>query len=230
VTRPRTLKASVLVAAGALAMSACSVHPGAAAVIGSESIGDGDLDHVATALCAAQSTGQQAQPVQTQELSSRAARLGALDVLINGALSRQYGAAHGVEPNQGQVSAALDSNARTIAALPASSRAAFRSTLQQYAEGQLVLIAAGRRSLAQQGKRHITEQQAVAEGRRLRDAWAAKHVEVTVDPRYGTFSQGALHSGDGSLSAPVSSKAVDGAKPQPSSTWVSSLPASQKCS
>jgi hypothetical protein len=230
-TRSRTLKVVAVAAAAAFAVpavSGCSTHPGQAAVIGSESVADSKLDDVASALCAAQSAGQQTS--QAQQLASRAARQGALDVLINGSLSRQYGASRGVVADQEKVSSALASNAQTIATLPASSRRIFRDTLREYAEGQLMLISIGKGELAKRGQQNATDQQAVAAGTKLRDAWAKRHLTVSVDPRYGTFSQGALRASHGSLSVPVSARAVDGDKQSPSSSWVSSLPASQKCS
>ncbi len=228
-TRARTPKVPALVVTLLVAMSlvsACSTHPGQAATVGSDRIGDDRLDQVATALCAAQKGSQQGGP---KELSSRAARQGALGVLINGSLSRQFGESRGAEADQEKVSSALAANAQTIASLPASSRAAFRDTLEEYARGQLMLISIGGKELAQQGKAKAPEEQAFAEGTKLRDAWAAKNVKVSVDPRYGTFRDGALQPGSGSLSTAVSSKAREAAKQQPSAGWVSSLPASQKC-
>ena len=227
-TRSRTLKLSVLAAAGAFVMSACSTHPGSAAVVGSESIGGSRLDEVASALCSAQSSG--AQSGQPQELASRAARQGALDVLINGSMSRQYGESQGAEADQEQLASAVDANKATIAKIPADRRGVFRETLVDYATGQLMLGEIGKKELAKQGTTNATAEQAVTAGTKLRDAWVKKNLTVSVDPRYGTFSKGALVAKSGSLSAAVSSGAVDGSAQAPSSSWVSALPASQKCS
>lgn len=227
----RTLKGSVLAAlAGvtALLLSACGTHPGAAAVVGSDSISEVRVDDVASALCAAQSGA--GQPGQPQDLASRAARQGALDVLINSALSRQFGQSQGVQADQEQVSAAVAANAKNISALPAEHRADFKQTLQEYAAGQLMLIEVGRRELAKSGQQNATEQQAVSEGTKLRNAWASKHVDVSVDPRYGEYSKNALLAKSGSLSVAASSTAKDGSSPDPSAGWVAALPASQKCS
>jgi hypothetical protein len=225
VARSRTVLAAVAAAAG-LALSACSAHPGSAAVVGDESISDSRVDDVASALCAAQSGGQSGG----QDLASRGARQGALDVLINSALSRQYGASQGVQPDQEQVSAALAANAQNISGLPAEHRQDFKDTLREYAEGQLMLIEVGRRELAKAGTRNATEQQAVSEGTKLRNAWAAKNAEVTVDPRFGEYSKNALLPKSGSLSVAASQSATDGGSPDPSPGWIASLPASQKCS
>ena len=223
--RSRTVLAAVAAAAG-FALSACSAHPGSAAVVGDESISDSRVDDVASALCAAQGGGQSGG----QDLASRGARQGALDVLINSALSRQYGASQGVQPDQEQVSAALAANAQNISGLPAEHRQDFEDTLREYAEGQLMLIDIGRRELAKAGTKNATEQQAVSEGTKLRNAWAAKNVEVTVDPRFGEYTKNSLLPKSGSLSVAASKSAADGDSADPSPGWVASLPASQKCS
>lgn len=223
--RSRTVLAAVGAAAG-LALSACSVHPGSAAVVGDESISDSRVDDVASALCAAQGGGQSGG----QDLASRGARQGALDVLINSALSRQFGASQGVQPDQEQVSAALAANSQNISGLPSEHRQDFKDTLREYAEGQLMLIEVGRRELAKSGTKNATEQQAVSEGTKLRNAWAAKNADVTVDPRFGEYAHNALLPKSGSLSVAASQSATDGGSPDPSPGWIASLPASQKCS
>jgi len=227
VTRSRTLRASAAAVLAGLLLSACNAHPGSAAVVGSDRISTAEVDDVATALCSAQSSGN--APGQQQDLASRAARQGALDVLISAELSRQFGKSQGVEPDQEQVDAALAANEQNINGLPEEHRAVFRDTLRGYAEGQLMLIQIGRDKLTSQGKQNVSDQQAVSEGTRLRNAWAAKNIDVSVDPRYGEFSKGALQQRSGSLSVAQSERATDGDSPDPSSGWVNALPASQKC-
>ena len=225
-SRSRTLRGLVLATVSACALSACGTHPGSAAVVGSETISDTRLDDVASALCAAQAASAQ----QPQDLASRAARQGALSVLVEASLSRQYAKARGVEADQEQVSGALTANKATIDALPAAERPVFRETLTEYAEGQLSLVDIGRRVLSQRGTARPTDQRALAVATRLRNRWAAQNADVTVDPRYGTYAAGALKASDGSLSVPVSSDAVAGAAPTPGATFIASLPANQKCS
>ncbi len=227
-SRSRSVKGSVLALAAAFVVSACGTHPGAAAVVGSERISDDRVDEVASALCAAQSGAGQAAP-QQQQLASRAARQGALDVLLNSTLSRQYGESEGVEPDQEQVAQALAANAQNLEALPEDHREVFRDVLRDYAEGQLMLIEVGRRKLTDEGKQNVDEQQAVAEGTRLRNAWATKNLDVEVDPRYGEYSKNQLLAKSGSLSVAKSTRATDGDSPDPSQGWVAALPASQKC-
>jgi hypothetical protein len=228
VTPSRTLKGSAAAVLAALLLSACGTHPGSAAVVGSDRISNAELDDVAIALCSAQGAGN--APGEVQELASRSARQGALDVLISATLSHQFGESQGVQPDQEQVSAALAANERNISGLPKEQRGIFRDTLRKFAEGQLMLIEVGRRSLTEKGARNVTDQQAISEGTRLRNAWASKNADVSVDPRYGEYSKGALLAKSGSLSVPVSQAATDGDSPNPSAGWVASLPASQKCS
>jgi hypothetical protein len=212
----------------AFAMTACSTHPGSAAVVGSTSISEARVDDVALALCSAQA-GSPQQAQQPQELASRAARQGALNVLIEAELSRQFGESEGLEPDPSGVSAALEANAASIQALPADRRAALRDTLRDFTRGQLVLVEAGRRSLSKGGGgAQVTQEQAVAEGTKLRNAWAKK-VDVAVDPRYGEFKGNTLQATSGSLSVPATQRAEDGDSPNPSAGWVAALPASQKC-
>jgi len=219
-----------LVAPALLVLSACGSHPGAAAVVGSDTISESQVDSVALALCSAQSAAQSGGQTASRALAGRAARQGALAVLINGALSRQYGDAKGLEPDQSQVSAAVDANQATIDALPSSRRTAFSDTLRDYAEGQLVVAAAGQDALRKRGAKNITQKQALEAGTRLRDAWVKDNVKVSVDPRFGRFSAGTLAYRSGSLSAAVSDSAASGARQQPEESWVTSLPATQKCS
>jgi hypothetical protein len=230
VTRPRTTRLGILGLTGvvtAFVLSACQVHPGAAAVVGDQEISTQRVDAVAQALCSAnRGAAQSGQPAS--DLPSRGARQGALRVLIDSALAEQFGQAKGVHPDQEQVSAALAQNADGINALPADEQEAFREALKEYAEGQLMVIEAGRQSLAAQGKSSPTDEEALAEGEKLRTAFA-KHIEIDVDPRYGTYSNGSLRASSGSLSVPVSARAFDGQSSDPSAAWVAALPAAQKC-
>jgi hypothetical protein len=223
VTRNRL---AVALLAGCSLLSACSSHPGAAAVVGPESISHTRLDDLALALCSAQTQAAQT-PAQ---IPGRSARQGALGVLVNAALSRQFGESQGVTADQAQVSAAIAANQSTLDKLPASRRAAFSDALRDFAEGQTVVIAAGRKALVRQGAAKVTDDKALAEGNKLRAAWLSRsHVKVSVDPRFGTYRGGTLAATSGSLSVPVSSSAKAGAAAQPAASWTSSLPATQTC-
>jgi hypothetical protein len=228
--RPRRVVAAAVAVLSLTATAACSTHPGDAAVVGSEALSTSQVDDVAGALCSAQ--GASAQSGQTQTLPTRAARQGALRLLIDARLSAKYGDSVGVEPDQQQVDAAIASQEQTLKAVKGEDRSVLRDTIVDVVRGQLILIEVGRRALLKSGApaAQVTGDAALQAGTKLRNAWADKNVDVTVDPRFGTYSQGSLKGGSGSLSVPVSSGSKAGAAPQPASSWVSSLPASQKCS
>lgn len=225
--RSRSVKGVVLATMAACVLSSCSAHPGAAAVVGSETISDSRLEDVASAFCSLARSSPQSQQQGGQD--SRTAREQALGVLIDDSLSHQYADSQGAEPDQEQVSAFLARSKATLDTLPASQRSVFRDTLTEFVEGQLSLIEVGTRALAKRGTAKPSQQRALAAGTRLRTAWAAKNADVSVDPRYGSYSKGVLQPTSGSLSVPRSTNAVVGARPTPGATWVASLPASQKC-
>lgn len=229
-TRPTTRRLSALAgtAALALALSSCGTHPGVAATVGSSSIGTARLDRVATALCSAQARNQQTGGAQQQ--STRSNRELALGVLLDSQLSTAYGHAFGVRPSRAQLTDAAANRQQLISSVPSRYRATLAATLAGLDRSQLTMAEVGRRQLQQTGAGNITAQTAIPAGLKARNAWVTKHLDVTVDPRFGTFSDGQLKAGGGSLSTAVSTKAVDGAKTQPPATWLASLPASQKCS
>ena len=228
-TRSRTLRGMALAVTAAAALSGCSSHPGAAATVGSQSISASHVDDVAQELCTARAVSAKAQGQQIQALQSRAARQGAVNLLISSVLSQEYGASVGAEPDAGQVASALATFKTTIDAMPASLRADYTATLRELVGGELTLLQAGKQELAKAGTTKVTEQQAFTEGTKLRDAWAADHADVSVDPRFGSYAKGSLVPSSGSLSVPVSSSAVAGASAEPNTSFVGSLPDNQKC-
>lgn len=224
-TRARIAKMSALVAGAALALSGCGLHPGAAAVVGDTTISGAEVDDAAAALCSANITGAKAQGQPKPDLAARGARQAALQLLVDTELSHQFGEEKGVDPEPSKVSAALAQNKQTLDLLPESRKPAFEDLLRSYAEGQLMLIQIGRQSLANPD---ADDNAALAEGTKLRNKWAGS-VDVEVDPRYGTWAKGTLTPASGSLSVPVSQRAVAGANADPAANWVAALPTSQKC-
>lgn len=223
--RVRTL-AVAAAAVGMLVLSACELRPGVAAEVGDRTISKEQVEDVAAALCAANLTPGPGG--QTPQLPSAGARAGALQVLLDAELARQFGEAEGVSADPRQVSAALAQNEPGIAALPEDRQDAFRDTLRVFTEGQLMLIEVGQRSLLADGTTEFTEDDAFAEGRRLQLEYV-EGLDVTVDPRFGAFTEGQLVPGTPSLSVAQSEFAVAaGAGNDPS--FAAQLPASQLCS
>jgi len=226
----RTLRWSVLAAAAMVVLTGCgALHPGVAAVIGSVTIPHQRVDDVARALCSANIKGAESQGQEAPELATRGVRQGALQILLDSELSQLFGDKMGVEANQQQVSQALAQSAQGIAMLPEDQRDDFTEALTGYASGQLILIEVGRQSLEGQGAADVTDEQANAEGMRLRGQFV-KTLDVEVDPRYGTFENDTLKAGGTALSVAASAGARAGDKAEPAVGFVTALPSSQRCS
>jgi hypothetical protein len=220
----RKVKLAAL-AAGMTMLAGCGNHPGAAAVVGSQEISHGELDDVARAVCSANIATAKAQGQPVQALATRGAREVAMQILLETELSHQFGEHEGVEANQQEVSQAVAQNEAGLGMLPQDQREDFRTALRDYAEGQLMLIEVGRESLGGD----VSDDEAIAEGLRKRKEYV-ESLDVEVDPRYGRFTEGgAFKRGGTDLSVPASEMARRGAKAQPDATFVSELPASQRC-
>lgn len=224
-SRRRNLLGSAVAAGALLALTGCGSYPGSAAVVGDSRISDDRVDAAAQSLCSANISGAEARGEPAPELATRGARLAAVQLLIDNELSAQFAEAEGLEADAQAVSAALEQNRQGIAQLPADQRADFEELLRGFSEGQQILVEAGRAELGPEAP----QEQALAAGAQARTAWA-EDVEVTVDPRFGEWSQGTLTPDNGSASVPVSERAAEGANTEPSAQWVAGLPQSQKCS
>lgn len=222
------VKGAVVAAAAVLLLAGCGTHPGAAAVAGDATISEQQVNDAAAALCASTIASAEAQGQARPELAARGARQAALQLLLDSELTRQFGEARGIEPNQGVVSRAVGQQAQGIQAIPAEQRDDFRSLFRGFQESQLIIEEAGRDSLLSQGATDPAPEEVTTEGTRLRDEWAAD-LEIEVDPRFGEYADGTVTPTSGSLSIPVSERAAQGAAAEPGPEWTSGLPASQKC-
>lgn len=222
----RTVRRATAVVAvlGMLVLSSCGNNaPGVAAQVEGDQITDSQVDDFAQVLCelnsGAGSQGAGASATPTKQL-----RFQALQILMGNDLALDVIDPGSVDPEQ--VSAAVEQAAASRDALPSSLRGVFEDVVEEFATAQLGLTALGRESLQGAGEKKIDDQAALAEGDRLRTAYA-RNADVSVDPRFGTFSDGTLQPSDGSLSVAVSKAAVDGASPEGSGT---DLPANLTCS
>lgn len=226
-TAPFRTVAVAVAAVGMIALSGCELQPGVAAEVGDRTISKEQVEDVAAALCAANLTPGPGG--QAPQLPSSGARAGALQVLLDAELARQFGESEGVGADQGQVAAALAQNEPGIAALPQDRQDAFRDALRVFTEGQLMLIEVGRTSLFATGTTEFSDDDALAEGRRLQADYVAD-LDVEVDPRFGAFAEGQLVPGTPSLSVAQSEFALAAGAGNPDPAYVSQLPSSQLCS
>lgn len=221
----RRVKLAAVAAGAALVLAGCGIHPGTAAVVGSEPISHQEVDDIATAVCRANVAGAEASGRQPAPLPTRGARELAVEILVETELARQLGEREGVDANQRAVSQAVAQNESGLALLEGKQREDLRAALRDYAESQFMLIEIGRQSLGDQ----VSDDEAIAEGRRILAEYAAS-VDVEIDPRYGRFDDGVFKPGGTSLSVPASERAKAGANQQPSDVFIGGLPASQLCS
>lgn len=221
----RRVRLTALAVASATVLAGCGTSPGSAATVGSQTISRDEIDDVARAVCSANMVTSQASGQAPPALPSRGAREVAMSILLETELSQQFGEAKGVTPDPQQVAQAVAQNEQGLAMLPEDQRAIFSETLREYAEGQLMLIEIGRSELGPQAG----DDEALAEAAKLRAAYA-EGIDVEVDPRFGSFTDGRFQPGGASLSVPASDRAVQGAEQQPGEEFVGGLPATQLCS
>lgn len=221
----RRTRLAALAAGAITVLAGCGLHPGAAAVVGSETIPHDKVDQVAAAVCSANVATSRVSDQPPPTLANRGAREVAMQILLETELSKQFGEQEGAEARPSEVTRAVGQNEQGLNLLPPDQRQAFRTTLRDYAESQLMLIDIGRASIGEDA----SDSEALKEGLRLRKRYV-EQLDVEVDPRYGRFVDGEFRRGGTSLSVPVSKTAKGGASTQPSPAFVSSLPASQQCS
>lgn len=216
-------KLAVLAAGAATVLAGCGLHPGAAAVVGSETITHEQVDDVAVAVCSANVASAEAAGQPLPPVTNRKVRELAIRILIETELAQQFGEQEGVEPNAQQVSQLVAQNDQGISGLPEDQQQSLRTAVRESVEGQLMLIEIGRESLGD-----VSEGEALDEGTRLVTEYA-NSIDVEVDPRYGRFEEGAFQRGGTDLSVAASDRAVEGDKEDPGRNFIGSLPAAQQC-
>jgi hypothetical protein len=225
-TAPRRGRAAAGVAAvsAALLLSSCGGNPpGVAASVEGDRITDQKVDDFAQVLCSLGGLAGTASGTPT-----RTARFNSLSILISNELAADVADVESVD--QAGVQQAVDSLNAGRDTVPADVRDTFDEVVREFATAQQAILELGRESLqAQGGGAPADDQAAFDEGDRLRSEYAAE-ADIEVDPRFGTVEDGVVTPSDGSLSVPVSALAVQGAAEEPDDGFVSSLPASQKCS
>jgi len=215
-------RTAALAAAAALLLSSCGqTTPGAAAVVDGTAIPLDRVDDFAQVLCSLRMA-----PDQAPTTPSEGVRFQSLQILLNDQLA--LGVVDPEAADRAEVNAAVEQLSRDRDKLPAAQREVFDEVVREYAEAQTALVALGRSTLQQAGRTNVSPDAAYQAGDRLRNEYA-RTADVEVDPRFGTFQDGALVPGDGSLSVPVSDFAEQAAADAPSESFVTELPVSQTC-
>jgi len=160
--------------------------------------------------------------VTRKQLSQRSLRL-----LMDIELSLKYAKEEGLEPRADSSSAIYTQVEPLIKALPKKHQESTAATFHRWADATDVLIQAGEQAT---GKKETAQNQQdlLNAGYQRRESWRKK-VDIEIDPRYGPSDDGWPGAGDGSVSEASSSFAKDADAEQPDPSWMSTLPASQKC-
>lgn len=220
----RRVTVAAVAASTALLLGGCGLEtPGVAASVEDATITDQRVDDFAQVLCSLGGLQGEQSGTPTSQARHRS-----LEILLADELARQVADVDAADPATVQEAVDLTNAGRE--SVPEELRDTFDEVVREYAVAQVAIMELGRESLAAQGRplEEITEDEAYAEGERLRQEYAQR-ADVSVDPRFGTLVGGVLRPASGSLSVPVSDFAVAGAAEQPGDELVGALPATQKC-
>ncbi len=204
-----------------LVLSGCAgLHPGVAATVGEESIRRSQVDDVTRISCDL-GVGQGAQP-------RSAVSRDIVNAMVTTRVDTQYAESVGASYDKAQLQTRVQQLKDSLTKLPEEDRDLYVQVVSDYLRSQLMLADVGARALKDKGTAKPGGDEAVNEGSKLSAAWAKKHLDVQIDPRYNPGTSGKAGGGDGSISRPVSPYAkssAGAAKP----AFVSALPAELRC-
>lgn len=219
-------------AASALALSACSSSAGGdvAATVDGTPISNSDVSFLAGQQCTtlARAAKDPAQASGAQAASRKQIRAGMLNALVQAQLNRELGEREHVSYDRATYREAMDQFEQTVRQTPKKDRSRFRELVGGLYQGQLEVYAIATRELAAQGIDKPTQDQLESTVTKLQDDFRAS-AKVKIDPIYGPDKSGVAGAADTSLSVPVSAFARGAAGSPENPTWVSALPANQKC-
>jgi hypothetical protein len=226
--RARRPLALVGLAAAGLVLTGCGsslgIHPGSAAVIGDESLSMSKIDHTSTLFCKV----YVAQSQQSGPLPMGAFRSFAAASLAKRLLGEQLAKQYAVQPASGYQHA-VSQYQQALASSPADERDAAIEVAGADAYLQNVQVSIGQLLTGNQGQSNADLKAALARGQVATQDWLMRH-HAFIDPVFGLAVDGGSFSQQkDDTSYALSTFAAQGAQAQPDSTYVSSLPAAQRC-
>lgn len=235
VKRPGRPSALVGLAAAGLLLTGCGsslgIHPGAAAIVGDESVSMSKIDTTATRFCKAYvAQSQQSQQTQSGPLPMGTFRSYAAASLAKRALGEQLAAAYDVEPASGYQSQ-VSQYQQALASSPADQLDAVIQVAAADAYLQNVQVAIGQQLTGNQGQSDADIKAALQRGRVATQDWLKDH-EVFIDPVFDLSVDGGRFTVKvDQTSYPLSPLASAGVKSasSPDQTYTSQLPAAQVC-
>ena len=231
--RPRARRPLALVglAAAGLVLTGCGsslgIHPGSAAVIGDQSLSMSKIDDTTTLFCKVY-LAQSQQSQQSGPLPMGAFRSFAAAALAKRLLGEQLAEQYAVQPASGYQQA-ISQYQQALASAPADERDAAIEVAGADAYLQNVQVAIGQQLTGNLGQSNADLKAALARGQVATQEWLKDH-PASLDPVFGVaVDGGSFNQQKDDTSYALSTFAVQGAQAQPDSTYVSSLPAAQRC-
>jgi len=225
---------AIFLAVAALALTGCGsslgVHPGAAAVVGAETLSMSKIDSTTTLYCKAYVASSQQQSSQQQ---SGPAPMGLFRSYVAGSLAKrllgeQLADEYSVQPAAGYESQV--SQIRTaLASAPADQRDAVIDVASSDAYLQNVQVAIGQQLTGNSGSSNADLKAALERGQVATQDWLDDH-DAFVDPVFSISVDGGKFTRQlDQTSYALSSFASQGAQTTPDDSYTSALPAAQRC-
>jgi hypothetical protein len=235
-TRQRPLRrpiAAVGLAVAGLLLSGCGsslgVHPGTAAVVGSDSVSMGTIDSTTLLYCKAYVASQKASSQQ----QSGPAPMGLFRSYVAGGLAKrllgqQLADHYAVQPASGYQSQVSQIQA-ALASAPADQRQAVVDVAASDAYLQNVQIAIGQQLTNSSGTTNAELKAALERGQVATQDWLGSH-HISVDPVFSIAVDGGKFTRKvDQTSYALSAFAAQGAQSTPDASYISALPAAQRC-
>jgi len=213
-----------------LALSGCSQSGNVAARVGDETVSTSDVDFLTRIQCDTlnKAAKDPAQAGSVQAASTAQVRTGMMNTLLEAEIDRQLAASQHLDYDKATLRSVMSQFESVVQQAPKADQDRFRELVESVYRGQLQVWTEAQAELARQGVQSPDQQQ-VAEAVSALQAKFRKTVDISVNPVYGANAAGTVGAADPSLSIPVSSFAKQARSSTPDPTWVSKLPADQRC-
>jgi hypothetical protein len=222
----------LLAAAGTamLALTGCTQSGNVAARVGDTTVPTSDVDFLTRMQCISRDKAADNPQQGTGATTIAKARLRTdmVNALVQGVLNRELAESKHVPYDKTTLRGVMEQFEADVQLVPAKDRDHYRDLVEGIYRGLLPVYALAESELAAQGvtsPQQTQVDQAVA----AIQADYRKKVDIEINPEYGASADGIAGAEDPSLSLAVSSFAKKSRSEQPDSSWVSSLPADQRC-
>jgi len=222
----------VLLAAGTamLVLTGCTPTGNVAARVGDTTVPTSEVDFLTRMQCISldKTAADPSQAGSAQMAATASIRAGMVNTLVQSELNHQLAARDHLSYDTGTLRNVMQQFESVVTQVPAKDRDRFRDVVEGIYRGQLQVYTLAQAQFANQGITDPTQDQ-VDQAVAAIQAKFRKSVDVEVNPEYGADEAGVAGAADPSLSRAVSSFAKASRSSQPDATWVSKLPADQKC-